>query len=356
MADRDAPTIGLAAARYTTQAALADEYAHLLMPSWQFVCHESDLPARGTAMRFDFGGRSAVVVRTPDMRLSALVNVCRHRGSRLVDGDAATGLAYCVDGKLRCPYHGWVYDAQGALEHVPGETACTSLDRTVLNLKPLAIESREGWVFVAFEKPARGLAEVCGDWLANLAPYRTAQMRRLTEPRRTRLAANWKLVSEDRLDAIPNGVASQDTFGCEGETVTQGSGSWSTRAYAAQLPDLQGPPPERRRRWARALVWPNTGFEISADQVIVTQVLPLTAAECVVREVTYGLPDASRSMRAARYLHRRLQRRFDAARARLVERVQAGLQTGDSVPGPLAVDEAGRGWFIDRVRSECPDS
>src|SRR5678816_1322153 len=81
-------------AQVTGSTAFAADVTRILTPSWQFVCHESDLPAPGTAMRFDFCGRSALVVRGADSAIGGFVNACRHRGSRLIDGDAATGLAY----------------------------------------------------------------------------------------------------------------------------------------------------------------------------------------------------------------------------------------------------------------------
>ena len=91
----------------------------MLLESWQLACHVSDLPAAGTALRFDFAGRTAVLLRGRDGEIRAFLNVCRHRGSRLVDGDPRTGLAFCVHGRMRCPYHGWEYDDRGALAHVP---------------------------------------------------------------------------------------------------------------------------------------------------------------------------------------------------------------------------------------------
>jgi len=111
----DDPLTALHGAQVTSNAAFAADVTRILTPSWQFACHESDLPAPGTAMRFDFCGRSALLVRQADAGIGGFVNACRHRGSRLVDGDATTGLAYCIDGRIRCPAHGWIYDSVGAL-------------------------------------------------------------------------------------------------------------------------------------------------------------------------------------------------------------------------------------------------
>jgi len=111
----------LAGACYTSPEFFALERERILLPSWQLVCHAADLPAPGTAIRFDFLGRSALLLRCADGTVRGFSNVCRHRGSRLIDGDATTGLAFCVDGRVRCPSHGWEYDDAGALVKVPRE-------------------------------------------------------------------------------------------------------------------------------------------------------------------------------------------------------------------------------------------
>ena len=53
-----------------------------------------------------------LLVRDPAGTLRAFANACRHRGTRLVDKPCATKA-------FVCPYHGWTYDLDGALLHVP---------------------------------------------------------------------------------------------------------------------------------------------------------------------------------------------------------------------------------------------
>jgi phenylpropionate dioxygenase-like ring-hydroxylating dioxygenase large terminal subunit len=361
------PLTALPADRYTSRADYEHEIRDLLAPSWQFACHESDLPGPGTALRFDFCGRSAVLLRAPDHSLTAVINVCRHRGSRLIDGDASTGLAFCVDSKFRCPYHGWTYDARGALESVPRESQYPGLERASLGLRPLEVASRSGWIFVAFERPAHDLIETAGEWLESLAPYDCGRMRRLVEPLHTRVRANWKLVCEDRLErrghvsdgplAAPDPAAllltpvGPDTFAVASDFVASAVSGWPSQLYLTHLPASATLPSGLQRHWSRAFLWPNALFEVSPDTVFVTQVLPQSPGECVVREIAYGLPGTSRAMRAVRYLHRRMRRKPGKSRTKLVERVQAGLETGDYVPGPVAGDEAGVRWYQARVGS-----
>ena len=74
------------------------EMERVIRPSWQIVCHVSDLPAPGDYMAMDVVGERALVVRGKDGAVRAFHNICRHRGSRLV-ADAAgvvTGVLLAV--------------------------------------------------------------------------------------------------------------------------------------------------------------------------------------------------------------------------------------------------------------------
>ncbi|GAG34750.1 unnamed protein product, partial [marine sediment metagenome] len=85
--------------------ALDIERVHLR--HWLCVGHASRIPERGDWFRFDIAGESIVVVRGQDEQVRALVNVCRHRGSRV---------CYEAEGNTRllvCPYHAWTYNLDG---------------------------------------------------------------------------------------------------------------------------------------------------------------------------------------------------------------------------------------------------
>jgi phenylpropionate dioxygenase-like ring-hydroxylating dioxygenase large terminal subunit len=99
------------------------EKERVFASSWQVVCHESDVPKPGDWHTLDYLGESVLVVRGKDLTLRAFTNVCRHRGSRLVDG--SSGCAH----KLVCPYHAWSYDLDGRLAGVPDNASYPGLDK-----------------------------------------------------------------------------------------------------------------------------------------------------------------------------------------------------------------------------------
>ena len=93
-----------------------------MRPSWQVVCHLSDIAKAGDWHTFEFLNESILVIRGDDGAVRAFTNVCRHRASRLVSD--ASGCAK----RLTCPYHGWTYGLDGRLIGVPNRSDYPELD------------------------------------------------------------------------------------------------------------------------------------------------------------------------------------------------------------------------------------
>jgi len=78
---------------------------------WYVACLSSELP-RGKPLARTLFGTGLVLFRDEHGHPVALRDRCLHRNARLSAGDV-------FHGRLGCPYHGWVYDASGAVVHVP---------------------------------------------------------------------------------------------------------------------------------------------------------------------------------------------------------------------------------------------
>ena len=92
------------------------ELERIFFKSWLYVGHMSQVPERGDYFLFEIAGESVILVRDGEGQVNALLNVCRHRGSRICD--AAAGRA----SRLVCRYHGWTYGLDGSLRaaaHTP---------------------------------------------------------------------------------------------------------------------------------------------------------------------------------------------------------------------------------------------
>jgi Rieske 2Fe-2S family protein len=88
---------------YTDPDLFALDMHHFVTAHWHCVGHTSMLPAAGDFFTAELAGESFILVRGEDGQVRALLNVCRHRGSRLCD--QAQG--HASQGRFVCPYHAW---------------------------------------------------------------------------------------------------------------------------------------------------------------------------------------------------------------------------------------------------------
>ena len=96
-------------------------------------------------------------------------------------------------------------------------------------------------------------------------------------------------------------------------------------------------------------VWPNLLLQFMPDQLAVVQVLPAATGTARIREVSYGVPDASGELRVARYASARVRRRAREQDARILERLQDGLATVRSTEAGLLADRRNRTALVRRA-------
>src|SRR5262249_42132924 len=140
-------------------------------------------------------GRSIVVVRGADGVVRGFLNACRHRGNEIAEGSGSAKA-------FVCRYHGWTYDLDGALRHVPHEEGFPGLDRGCHGLVPVAIEEGHGIVFLA-GLGAPGAAE---------PPELIAADQRLIGSDEAVLPVNWKIYLESFLEGYHIRALHRDTF------------------------------------------------------------------------------------------------------------------------------------------------
>ncbi|MFT5598703.1 MAG: phenylpropionate dioxygenase-like ring-hydroxylating dioxygenase large terminal subunit, partial [Chitinophagales bacterium] len=89
------------------------EIDEVFLKNWIWMGHISDIPRSGDYKSFDIGHERAVVVRDASDNIRAFHNLCRHRGSRVVEGEKG----HCGS-SITCPFHGWSYHLDGALKNI----------------------------------------------------------------------------------------------------------------------------------------------------------------------------------------------------------------------------------------------
>lgn len=173
---------------YWSDEILRLEQRGLFAREWLCVGREADIPAAGDWFLQAIAGDSIIVLRGADGVVRAFYNVCRHRGSRLLDEPRGRGLA-----RVLCPYHSWSYHLDGTLQSAPrmGADFC----KGEFPLVPVRIGVHEGFIFLnvdaAAQAPERHFAG-----LPDLARFRMPELRR-GERIEYDVAANWKLICEN---------------------------------------------------------------------------------------------------------------------------------------------------------------
>jgi phenylpropionate dioxygenase-like ring-hydroxylating dioxygenase large terminal subunit len=336
------------------------EMTKLIRPSWQIVCHASDIGQTGDWRTLDLPGESVIAIRGGDGVIRAFANVCRHRGSRLLDGEAG-----CAK-RLTCPYHAWTYAADGRLVGVPSREDYPGLDPAQLGLIPVELENWRGFLFVRLESGGPSVASMMAPYEAEVAPCRFEELRAIGRITMRPRDVNWKNVADNYSDGLHINVAHPGLtrlFGGDyrieagehvdrmsGELVERPSADLSERAYQRFLPEEAG------RRWLYFKLWPNVAIDIYPDQVDFMHFVPVGPTQTLIREISYALPDARREMKAARYLNWRINRRVNAEDTALIRRVQQGMASSLYTPGPLGRSEVCLRSFAGKLRRLIPET
>jgi Rieske 2Fe-2S family protein len=134
-----------------------------------------------------------IVCRAADGAVHALLNVCRHRGSRVCAARSGTA----VGGGFTCPYHAWSYGLDGRLR--AAREMPESFRREEAGLKTLSVRVLEGLIFLSFAADPPALDDVARALAQSAGVHGWAQAK-VAHRASFEIRANWKLATENYME------------------------------------------------------------------------------------------------------------------------------------------------------------
>ena len=178
--------------RYTSRAFHELEVERLWKRVWQMACREEDIPEVGDHITYDIANLSVLVVRVAPDVIKAFQNICLHRGRLLKEKPGR-------DTELRCAFHGFAWNLDGSLKHVPCKWDFPQVTDD-WTLPEVNTGRWGGFVFVNFDPDCAPLEDHLGDltWHFERWPlekrYKQAHVAKV-------LRCNWKLAQEAFMEA-----------------------------------------------------------------------------------------------------------------------------------------------------------
>lgn len=375
---------------YTSEAWHKREQRELFARSWVFAGMVEDLEAPGDYRIVGAGAASLILLRDDAGHLRAFHNVCRHRGTRLLEGrgNVARGIA--------CFYHRWAYDLAGRLTTVSlARDQFPGLDKSTLGLHPAQVGIWQDMVFVNPDPAAEPFEAWLADVPSTVVTHEPGQQRPhgpagLVEVADVtyRVRANWKIVVENFIDGYHLPILHHTSL-ADGDFMKQHW--WPVGRHIAfyrplkpgilhdgqALPVIDGIPAS----YGASYVWffPNMAIFETATSWSTFHVIPVAADRCLVHSRLRAMPEALNGHRppfpeiadlpahvaraAGPFAERKAD--FDGVHPLesndvmmediyACEAVQAGLETGFAEVGPLSHWEATMTFFQGHILEHVP--
>ncbi|HEY2567803.1 MAG TPA: aromatic ring-hydroxylating dioxygenase subunit alpha [Candidatus Udaeobacter sp.] len=187
----------LAQRYFVSSEIFSQEQDEIFSKQWVLVGHQSQIAEVGEYFTVEIARESLIIVRDRRGAIRGFHNVCRHRGSRIIEnenGKASAG--------IQCPYHAWTYGLDGRLLGAPHMDEVPGFSKADYGLHPVELDVWEGFIFVNLSYATthhRGHVSL-EEWFAPLAgKFSRWNLPALRSSKRIEynVRANWKLIFEN---------------------------------------------------------------------------------------------------------------------------------------------------------------
>lgn len=280
---------GLPNAAYQSPEWLALENERIFARNWVFAAADGELAEKGSIKPLEVGGTAIFLVRGDDGQVRAFHNVCRHRGTQLVDSP-------CQKTAIICPYHAWGFRLDGTIRSRPHFHGANQIEKfddggnPALNLYPVRSASWNGCHFVDLSGQAPDLETWLQPMLNRTRAFDFSLIRWIGKQSYT-IKSNWKLVLENYMEGY-HVFAAHPRLIAHAPMEVRWSGEWMDHVFyndyvAPHVTEGRGDglphypnlseDDAKRGMWFAAL--PNFAAEVYADQFVVLATYPVAPDE-----------------------------------------------------------------------------
>ncbi|MCI4671911.1 MAG: Rieske 2Fe-2S domain-containing protein [Bacteroidia bacterium] len=208
--DADGITHQINADRYTSSERLGQEKEVIFKHFPIVTGPATQLQKAGDYFLHDLADVPIIVMRGKDDKLRAFLNMCRHRGVRLLEEKEGK-----VKRNIVCPYHAWSYNTEGCLQFVFHPQGFSKVEEATHSLIELDCWVRMGMVFVVPNPDLKGKINI-DSWLSEVyAITEGFEFGDFYPFHKTegKLDCNWKLLVDGGLEGYHFKIAHSKTIG-----------------------------------------------------------------------------------------------------------------------------------------------
>ena len=313
---------------------------------WLGIGRADRLELPGEYEVFELCSQALLLIRDQDKALRLYANTCRHRGSKLLDGEGQCQA-------ISCPFHGWTYALDGSLKFAKTMSENPNFDFSDYSLIEYDLKEVQGFLFAFLGSESTDLDIQLGDFSKLHQPWSLNEL--ITTRRQVfEVQCNWKAfldvfneyyhlnnvhpTSIDNLYLQPEDseIATGDYASQFG--LTSGTGALLEIEQLNALPKMANLDEPWSLGARYSWIFPNMTFAASQEAIWVYEANPINSERCQVRQSicfpksTTELPDFKEKSQA---YYQRLDDAIDEDIIAL-ENQQKGLRNSPSLQGQFS--------------------